>query len=442
LITPSELCKISCNLKITTCFILLLALGGMVQRVGAGGFEGPGLGSRATAMGGAFIGVADDWTALYWNPAGLAQLQGTGVGTSIEYLHAKAHDSDGLANAVPPLSQANILRGDAFVQLGNEPARFNGLDSSFGVPLPAVGFYTHAAGFVLAAGSYAPLGFSFEVADHSQPGYDVSFKSRGYVLNHNVSVAREIIKGVRLGAGLTVVQAHLERFASKVAPTETLASSSKADGLGLQGVFGILADLGSRVRAGAVYRTGQDLNMTGHLSLSDSLFPLPIPGVGTFSNESQDFSQHLRNPTTYGVGVSCQALPSVTLAADWQRTEWNATRVDIHFDRPDLLLQNQNLDAGWTSTSRYRFGIEWAASSRWSFRGGYFRDPRAVSNPSEALTQLIDADLQYVTFGASYRMAHWRWTVGEQLASGRESVGTRDIRKEASSTSLQGEYFF
>jgi hypothetical protein len=36
-----------------------------------------GVGGRAVAMGGAFVGVADDATAIYWNPAGLAALNGT-----------------------------------------------------------------------------------------------------------------------------------------------------------------------------------------------------------------------------------------------------------------------------------------------------------------------------------------------------------------------------
>jgi len=35
-------------------------------------------GARATSMGSAFVAVADDWTALYWNPAGIASL-GNGV---------------------------------------------------------------------------------------------------------------------------------------------------------------------------------------------------------------------------------------------------------------------------------------------------------------------------------------------------------------------------
>ena len=37
-------------------------------------FNLTGAGARAAGMGGAFIGVADDATAIVWNPAGLTQL--------------------------------------------------------------------------------------------------------------------------------------------------------------------------------------------------------------------------------------------------------------------------------------------------------------------------------------------------------------------------------
>ena len=46
--------------------------------------ETGGLGARATAMGGAFTAVADDFSAAYYNPAGLAQIEGYSI--SIEYL--------------------------------------------------------------------------------------------------------------------------------------------------------------------------------------------------------------------------------------------------------------------------------------------------------------------------------------------------------------------
>ena len=39
---------------------------------GAGAQDFAAVGSRAAGMGGAFVGVADDATAIYWNPAGLA----------------------------------------------------------------------------------------------------------------------------------------------------------------------------------------------------------------------------------------------------------------------------------------------------------------------------------------------------------------------------------
>jgi hypothetical protein len=39
-----------------------------------------GVGARAMGMGGAFAGVSDDISALYWNPAGIASLKGVNIG--------------------------------------------------------------------------------------------------------------------------------------------------------------------------------------------------------------------------------------------------------------------------------------------------------------------------------------------------------------------------
>ena len=51
-----------------------------------GGFLAIEEGARATGMGGAFTAVADDATAVFWNPAGLAFMEGfklTGMGTRL-----------------------------------------------------------------------------------------------------------------------------------------------------------------------------------------------------------------------------------------------------------------------------------------------------------------------------------------------------------------------
>lgn len=57
-----------------------------------------GVGARATAMGGAFAALADDATALHWNPAGLVQIDNIAFSSShLEWFADISHDFAGLA---------------------------------------------------------------------------------------------------------------------------------------------------------------------------------------------------------------------------------------------------------------------------------------------------------------------------------------------------------
>ncbi|MBU0567282.1 hypothetical protein KJ693_09645 [bacterium] len=68
------------HLKKIGIFIILGLLLGLAQAVSAepgatgASFLKIGVGARALGMGGAFVGLADDASALYWNPAGTSQL--------------------------------------------------------------------------------------------------------------------------------------------------------------------------------------------------------------------------------------------------------------------------------------------------------------------------------------------------------------------------------
>ena len=46
---------------------------------------GMGTGARATGMGGAFVAIADDASAAFWNPAGLTQLESNQILISADY---------------------------------------------------------------------------------------------------------------------------------------------------------------------------------------------------------------------------------------------------------------------------------------------------------------------------------------------------------------------
>ena len=59
---------------IFTCFVFGSRIGvAQVEEIAIG--NAFGLGARTMGMGGAFLAVADDFTTLYWNPAGLAQIR-------------------------------------------------------------------------------------------------------------------------------------------------------------------------------------------------------------------------------------------------------------------------------------------------------------------------------------------------------------------------------
>jgi len=75
------------RLAITILFVCLLATGAFAQdfdNVGTSAlnFLKIGIGSRAEAMGGAFVAQANDVTAVYWNVAGLTNIEGTEVAFS------------------------------------------------------------------------------------------------------------------------------------------------------------------------------------------------------------------------------------------------------------------------------------------------------------------------------------------------------------------------
>ncbi|MFQ5772640.1 MAG: PorV/PorQ family protein, partial [bacterium] len=69
------------------CIFLLVAVtvafaGNDNTGTSAANFLKIGVGSRAAAMGDAYVALANDVTALYWNPAGIASINGTAVGIS------------------------------------------------------------------------------------------------------------------------------------------------------------------------------------------------------------------------------------------------------------------------------------------------------------------------------------------------------------------------
>ena len=82
-----------------------------------------GAGARAEGFGGAFIGVADDATAIVWNPAGLGQLERAEVSAVGRYI-------------VETSEFKSMLPSDSYTE-SNEQSHFNFNFASLAVPFSA-----------------------------------------------------------------------------------------------------------------------------------------------------------------------------------------------------------------------------------------------------------------------------------------------------------------
>lgn len=89
--------------------IPFLLSAGTFSKVGttAAPFLKIGVGARAVALGGNFVALADDPSALYWNPAGITGLNGMSIaGTHTEWFAGITHDA---FSFIAPLSRVSAL---------------------------------------------------------------------------------------------------------------------------------------------------------------------------------------------------------------------------------------------------------------------------------------------------------------------------------------------
>ncbi len=147
-------------LRITASTVIaLLLLAGAVQA----NFLETELGARAMGMGGAFVAVADDVTALHWNPAGLAELPGVqvfGMRTSVYSVDGLSEDA-----VLTSYGTGNMGYGLGWMRTGAADLYSeNTLLAGYGAQTPIDGL---AAGIALKRFSIEAPGYEY----YNDPGF-------------------------------------------------------------------------------------------------------------------------------------------------------------------------------------------------------------------------------------------------------------------------------
>ena len=394
-------------LSVFLCLIFLCSLGF------SNGLNLNGIGARAIAMGGAFVGLADDFSAVFWNPAGLGQLKGTNFGLTGDLVFPKGSYQTSMPNEIYPFYPDPTLDVDATLPSRMYPAGLAGIYSAFGDYLVAgLGVYTPAG-----------LGAKWEGTDFAEvsgapgfPNQNILWESFVGVITFSPALAVNIQDRFFFGATLNVNYGmfNIARTAGWtplfIIPIDMGQYEESSTGWGFGATVGLLVKPIDQLSFGVSFRTPTVINFKGEaklgeyanvagtpLDLETDLLPsLSVP-------PESDFERAVTFPMWLGIGVAFHPLDSVTITADAQYTNWkNLSTIETDYD--DLIWQifleeESAMELDWMDKWQLRFGFEFWIGDNFALRAGYYNDPTPV--PDETMNVLLPS-FSFNSFSAGF----------------------------------------
>ena len=380
-----------------------------------------GVGVRAMGMGGAFAGLADDFTAVYWNPAGLAQMQQREV--SVAFLRNAREN-----RAVTGLGTATESRATA--DLSN--TRFGSLGFVYPVPV-------YRGSLVLAAGFNRVKDFDWVLDYPPVPvvrdeagavvgdslAFDDSFRHEGELAITSVAGAIDVSPSVSVGLTLSLIGGDDESSSEFVSiDTEDFFYERRfTDREVFEDDYGTTwtATLGAMVRTpredprfrfGLTMSTGPShkVDFTHRAPPETAFSSVELDNGEVTEAPSEDFasSYEIALPLSFGLGVSGRPVPQVTLAASVHATEW--TQTEYTGKDPFELRTDTSFEDQYVDVLRWHLGAEWQVP--WlalDLRAGYYADPLPfvgprdpTAAPDEVNNPLVRVlrDRRFLTLGA------------------------------------------
>jgi len=281
-----------------------------------------GSGARAFGMGGAFLARADDATAASWNPAGLSYLRAPElslVGVYNSFTTVENLDNDSLKGSSVDFAAftwpvgAGEVRGA--VQLSYQRAiSFDGTrhvdqygavrdneGNEVGTQLVRVDDGVSDGGFDVVA-----LGTGLRLSRHVRAGFTVNRWLTGY--------------GQRLERNLYNLSTNR--------PRRDFDLDFRPSGWSFN--FGLIVSPIDTLNVAAVYKTPFTANVSLDRSRRDYFGPPEAP-VEITTNDWSSHSVRLDFPSSFGFGLSWRLRDTLTLSADYTRSEWSSARIRDYF---------------------------------------------------------------------------------------------------------------
>ncbi len=362
-----------------------------------------GVGARAMAMGGAYVGVADDYSAVYWNPAGIGQMRRMefNLGFNHNMVSNKASFLGNQYDATGSTTRMNSLgfifpiptyRGSLVFGFGYNKVR------DYDNVLEIEGFNPHYAAFPdIVVPTYTDwitdvndslLQNESILEEGSRNQYTLSAAVEMQE-NFYIGVSMNIVRG-RNDYGLHFVESDVRNLYRYFNESEKNVSdldywdynqSIATDFNATNWKFGILYHMGQALRVGATVTTGTHYKLKENWSedwkeyYDTAIEPAEYDDSGNYEYE-------IREPYTFGLGASYR-VSNLLLSGALDYKDWSQAKflTEPSVSSVSMAEVNRAIRSGLKAVTTMRFGVEYYVPILLArVRAGYFNQPSPYKN--------------------------------------------------------------
>ncbi len=416
------------KLLLITCFGVIFSSS---MLFGAGFHVNVEQGMKAMSLGGAFVGLADDPTAIYYNPAGLTQLEkkfniaGTyAFGQFAPTIHSpEVYDSYGVL-------RASDLSKDQDKRWSQIPSTYIS--------------YKVADKVTLGFAVFAPFGTATDWTS-SWVGRYFSDKIDLKTYNFNPTIAYKLNDKLSFGFGINYVYSDVEIKKSFSYPFLALnpsvqktlgftpSDSSKmslynrlydrnydvdiklsgdtdSSGRGWGYNIGFLFKPNNDWQIGAIYRSEVNLDFEGKATYKY------MPGIATLPSEvsiaqlgyplfqPSEITASIKLPDYAALGIVNKSFKDWTFLFDFYWTGWSDYKeLSVSYDK---FPYSSTIPKKWDDVIALRLGIQYEVNQNLAFRVGYMYDQSPTNDETRA-PELACSDRNDVTFGVGYKLGNF-----------------------------------
>lgn len=367
-------------------FFPIIILCGTTSTLWAGGFRLPDQDAFATARGEAFVATADNPSAIYYNPAGITQLDGSNVRGGMYGIYldpsyrnpvtSKSYEIEDKFHAIPQLFYTYSLKDKDW-------------PISFGL------------------GVYSPYGLSEKWPQ------DTGFRTvatEGSLTYYTINpvVAYKLPWNLSLAAGLMVNYASidLQQGLNYLSTSDLFRFKGDAWALGYN--LGLMWQPYKKISLGATFRSATQMDFDGHTDNG-------LPGISSPAQVDYPF------PRQVAAGISYRPTEKWNVEFDAEYTDWNSLgNLTLHQSSPNAVvpsLSNIPLALDWQSSLYYEFGVTRYFDNGWHVSAGYIFNENSI--PDAHYTPLVaDMDKHFFSVGTGFKGKQFDFDIAYQLGYG------------------------